>query len=47
MDYGDVVAHVFLEPVRGFYDLDGLWADAPVMELGEKAAGRAGGAGGK
>jgi ribosome-associated protein len=35
MDYGDVVAHIFLEPVRHFYDLEGLWVDAPRIHLGE------------
>jgi ribosome-associated protein len=29
IDYGDVVAHVFNPEARGFYDLEGLWADAP------------------
>jgi len=29
VDYGDVVAHVFGRAAREFYDLDGLWADAP------------------
>ncbi len=29
LDYGDVIVHVFYEPIRGFYDLEGLWADAP------------------
>lgn len=28
MDYGDVVIHVFYEPVRVFYDLESLWSDA-------------------
>jgi ribosome-associated protein len=28
MDYGHVVIHVFYEPVREFYDLEGLWVDA-------------------
>ena len=28
IDYGDVVAHVFSRDARGFYDLEGLWADA-------------------
>ncbi len=28
MDYGHVVIHVFYEPVREFYDLEGLWIDA-------------------
>jgi ribosome-associated protein len=29
VDFGDVVAHVFNRESRGFYDLEGLWADAP------------------
>lgn len=29
MDYGHVVIHVFFDDVRAFYDLEGLWADAP------------------
>lgn len=29
VDFGDVVVHVFDAPLRGFYNLDGLWADAP------------------
>ncbi len=32
MDYGDVVVHIFLEPVRAFYDLEGLWIDAPRID---------------
>jgi ribosome-associated protein len=28
LDYGDVIIHVFYEPVRLFYDLEGLWVDA-------------------
>jgi ribosome-associated protein len=28
MDYGHVVIHIFYEPVRMFYDLEGLWMDA-------------------
>jgi ribosome-associated protein len=33
IDYGDVMVHVFQEPVRQFYDLDGLWRDAPEVPL--------------
>lgn len=29
LDLGDVIVHVFDEPLRGFYDLDALWGDAP------------------
>ena len=28
LDYGHVVIHVFYEPIRDFYDLEGLWIDA-------------------
>jgi ribosome-associated protein len=28
MDYAHVIIHIFYEPVRTFYDLEGLWADA-------------------
>jgi len=33
MDYEDVVVHIFLGPIRRFYDLEGLWIDAPRIEL--------------
>ena len=29
IDYGDVMAHVFYEDLRKFYDLERLWHDAP------------------
>ncbi len=32
MDYGDVIIHIFYDPVRRFYDLEGLWADAPRLK---------------
>ena len=35
LDYGDVVVHVFYEPVREFYDLDRLWGHAPRLSLPE------------
>ena len=28
LDYGHVIIHVFYEPMREFYDLEGLWVDA-------------------
>lgn len=35
MDYGDVVVHIFYQPIRGFYDLEGLWLKAPRVQLPE------------
>jgi ribosome-associated protein len=33
LDYGDVMIHVFQPLVREFYDLEGLWSEAPEVEL--------------
>jgi ribosome-associated protein len=33
LDYVDVVVHVFNEKTRSFYNLEGLWADAPVTKI--------------
>ncbi|MBQ9356694.1 MAG: ribosome silencing factor [Prevotella sp.] len=33
MDYGDVLVHVFLPDVRQYYDLEHLWADAPLTHI--------------
>lgn len=33
IDAGDLVVHVFHSEARGFYDLDGLWADARRMAV--------------
>ena len=35
LDYGDVVVHMFFEPLREFYDLERLWANAPRVDLPE------------
>ena len=33
MDYIDVVVHIFQDAAREFYDLEGLWSDAPKEPL--------------
>ncbi len=33
LDYGEIMVHVFQQPVREFYDLEGLWSEAPEVEL--------------
>jgi len=37
LDYGDVVVHLFYQPIREFYDLEGLWIEAPRVEIGKRA----------
>jgi ribosome-associated protein len=34
LDYGDVLAHVFLEDTRAYYALERLWGDAPLVPVG-------------
>jgi len=29
LDYGALIVHIFYQPMREFYDIEGLWADAP------------------
>jgi ribosome-associated protein len=41
IDYGYVIIHVFYESARQFYDLEGLWSDAPRLPLPGLAAPRA------
>ena len=36
LDYVDVVIHLFIQPMRDFYDLEGLWVEAtrlPVKDV--------------
>jgi ribosome silencing factor RsfS/YbeB/iojap len=36
IDYGDVMVHVFQDPVRDYYDLDGLWSEAAEVNIPEE-----------
>ena len=42
LDFGDLVVHVFHHPLRDFYDLEGLWCDAPRVALQVPAEARMG-----
>jgi len=33
LDFSDVIIHIFYKDTRAFYDLDGLWHDAPRIEI--------------
>ena len=35
LDYSDVIVHIFYQPMRSFYDLEGLWWEAPQVEFSE------------
>ena len=34
LDFGTIVVHVFTDEARKFYDLERLWADAEVVDIG-------------
>jgi ribosome-associated protein len=42
LDYDDLIVHLFRKEERAFYNLDGLWGDAPKIDLEEveKPAGK-------
>lgn len=33
LDYNDLIVHIFDDETRVYYDLEGLWADAPRMDF--------------
>jgi len=35
VDFGDFILHIFEEEERKFYDIEGLWADAIQIKIGE------------
>ena len=35
LDYGEAVIHIFESRTKSFFDLEGLWADAPKVDLSE------------
>jgi ribosome-associated protein len=38
LDFNDVIVHVFDEPVRDFYDLEGMWREAPRVPVPSEPA---------
>lgn len=37
LDYGNIVAHVFMPETREYYRLEALWNDAPTIDLAAEA----------
>ena len=37
LDYDDVIVHIFYSETRAFYNLEGLWHDAPRVEVEEES----------
>ena len=38
LDYSDVVVHIFYSETRKFFDIEGLWHDAPRISLDDSPA---------
>ena len=36
LDYGDVIAHIFVDEMRKFYELERLWGDVPQEKFRER-----------
>ena len=43
IDCGEVIVHVFQETIREYYDLEGLWIDAPRLNLNRNEEEKPGG----
>jgi len=41
LDWGDIVVHIFRENEREYYDLEGLWGDAPAVKVDDAREGDA------
>ncbi|MCK4838861.1 MAG: RsfS/YbeB/iojap family protein, partial [Desulfobulbaceae bacterium] len=35
LDYNDIIIHIFHSETRQYYDLEGLWHDAPRLDLSD------------
>ncbi|MDF1577626.1 MAG: ribosome silencing factor [Desulfurivibrionaceae bacterium] len=35
LDYNDIIVHIFHSETRRYYDLEGLWHDAPRLDLSD------------
>jgi ribosome-associated protein len=40
LDYSSVIAHVFYKPMREFYSLEHLWADAKKVRVSSKSVAK-------
>lgn len=43
LDYGDVIMHIFYQPIRELYDLESLWSEGAAVPLDEHLVGPGGG----
>lgn len=36
MDYSNIIVHIFIPELRGYYNIEGLWADAKIIHLSDE-----------